>query len=97
MDVWASVARTVGKSAMVEIPISAETARAIIDAGSFAVLVDPSGQKVGKVAPFAESQRGPIGMTEEHIAELRRRIAEDDGVRYTWAEVKEHLQSLVKE
>jgi hypothetical protein len=82
---------------MVEIPISAETARAIIDAGSFAVLVDPSGQKVGKVAPLDESQRGPIGMTDEHIAELKRRMAEDDGTRYVFSDVIARLRALAPE
>lgn len=82
---------------MVEIPISAETARAIINAGSFAVLVDPSGKRVGQVAPVTESQQGPIGMTEEHIAELKRRMAEDDGTRYVFSDVIARLRALAPE
>jgi hypothetical protein len=96
MDEWAAIA-TCWESAMVEIPVSHEIARAIIDAGSFAVLVDPHGQKVAKVAPFEESQSGPIGMTEEHIKELKRRMAEDDGTRYVFSEVIARLRALAPE
>ena len=82
---------------MVEISISDEIARAIINAGSFAVLVDQRGQKVGRVAPCDELPSGTIGMTEEHIEELKRRIAEDDGVRYTFSEVIARLRAVAPE
>jgi hypothetical protein len=36
-------------------------------------------------------------MTPEHIAELKRRMAEDDGTRYTLSEVLERLRTLAPE
>jgi len=79
---------------MVQITITGELAQAIAQAGPFVTLLDPQGRTVGLVAPPGTQLSGPIGMTDEHIAEIKRRMAEDDGVRYTWAEVKEHLQTL---
>jgi hypothetical protein len=32
-------------------------------------------------------------MTAEHWEEIQRRMADDDGTRYTWDEVKEHLRT----
>jgi len=82
---------------MVQITVTTELAQAISQAGPFVTLVDPSGRTLGQVAPPGTQLSGPIGMTEEHVAELKRRMAEDDGVRYTWAEVKEHLRTLGQE
>jgi hypothetical protein len=80
---------------MVQITIDDELARAIVQAGSAAILVNSNGQALAHVTPMEHA--GPIGMTDEHTAELKRRMAEDDGTRYTWPEVKEYLRSLAPE
>jgi hypothetical protein len=80
---------------MVQITVNDELARAIAEAGTSAILVDASGRALAHVTPI--EQAGPIGMTEEHLAELGRRMAEDDGTRYSWPQVLEHLRSLAPE
>lgn len=82
---------------MNELTISDDLARAISDAGPFVRLIDSNGRAVADCTSLDPPLEGPIGMTEEHIAEIKRRMAEDDGTRYTWAEVKEHLRSLAQE
>jgi hypothetical protein len=80
---------------MVQIKIDDDLARAIVEAGPAAILVDSSDRAVAHVTPI--EQYGPIGITEAHLAELDRRMAEDDGTRYTWPEVLEHLRALAPE
>ena len=80
---------------MVQITINDELARAIAEAGPAAILVDSSGRALAHVTPMEHA--GPIGITDEYLAELERAIASDDGTRYTWAEVKEQLRSLAPE
>jgi hypothetical protein len=82
---------------MVQITIADDLARTIAEAGPLVTLVDSQGRMVGQIAPVQSRNSSPIGMTEEHLAEIKRRMAEDDGTRYTWAEVKERLQSLAQE
>jgi hypothetical protein len=82
---------------MTPITVSEDLARAISEAGPFVALVDPSGHTLGHVAPVGYPLSGPVGITDEYLAELERLRAEDDGVRYSWAEVKEHLRSLAQE
>src|SRR6266478_3513014 len=60
-------------------------------------LVDSKGRTIGQLTPLESSPEGPLGMTDEHLAELKRRMADDDGTRYSWAEVKEHLRALTQE
>ena len=79
---------------MVQITVSDDLARAISEAGPFVALVDANGRTLGHVAPPGMQLAGPIGMTDEHMAELERAVAEDDGTRYSWSQVKEHLRSL---
>ncbi|HEX5472443.1 MAG TPA: hypothetical protein VFW73_11180 [Lacipirellulaceae bacterium] len=82
---------------MIQITVSDELARAISQAGPFVTLLDSNGTTVGQVAPPGSQLRGPIGISDEYLAELERIRAEDDGKRYSWAEVKEHLRSLAPE
>ncbi len=82
---------------MVQITVSDELAQAIAHAGPFVTLVDPNGRTLGQVAPPGTQLSGPIGITDDYLAELERIRAEDDGVRYSWTEVKEHLRSLAQE
>jgi hypothetical protein len=80
---------------MVQITVNDELARAIVQAGPAALLVDPAGRVVGQVTPI--EHMGPIGITDEHLAKLDRLRAEDDGTRYTWPQVLEHLRALAPE
>ena len=82
---------------MVQITVTDELAQAIAQAGPFVALVDRNGRTVGHVAPPGTQLTGPIGITDDYLAELEHIRAEDDGVRYSWADVKEHLQSLPRE
>jgi hypothetical protein len=40
---------------------------------------------------------GQARISDEEWTEIQRRMANDDGTRYTWAEVREHLRSLAPE
>jgi hypothetical protein len=82
---------------MVQITVTDELAQAIANAGSLVTLVDPSGRALGQFAPFQTGTPGPIGMTDDHIEELKRRMANDDGTRYSWAEVIERVRALSPE
>ena len=82
---------------MTQITVTDELARAISQAGSFVILVDSKGRTIGQLTPVDSDLEGPLGMTDEHLAELKRRMADDDGTRYSWAEVKEHLRALTQE
>ena len=80
---------------MVQITIDDNLAQAIAQAGGLVTLIDSRGNTIAQAAPTNAS--GPVGLTPEHLAELDRRMKEDDGTRYTWAQVKEHLKSLAAE
>lgn len=80
---------------MVQITVSDELAQAIAEAGQLVTLVDSSGRAFAHATPMEPVR--PIGMTEEHLAELTRRMAEDDGTRYTFAEVIERVRALAPE
>jgi hypothetical protein len=80
---------------MVQITVNDELVQAIANAGPAAILVDSSGRAVAHVTPIVPT--GPIGITDGHLAELERVMAEDDGTRYTWPQVLEHLRALAPE
>jgi hypothetical protein len=82
---------------MTQITVTDELARAIAQAGSFVTLVDSNGRTIGQVTPLNSSLEGPLGMTDEHLTELERRMAEDDGTRYAFAEVIERVRGLAAE
>lgn len=80
---------------MTLIPVSDETARLIGEATAPVVLVDSNGHYVGRVAKVRILP--PDASEEEVIAEIKRRMAEDDGTRLTHAEVMAHLLALASE
>jgi hypothetical protein len=82
---------------MTQITVTDELARAIAQAGPFVTLVDSTGRAIGQVTPLRSNSDGPIGMTDEHRVELERRVAEDDGTRYVFAEVIERVRGLAAE
>lgn len=85
---------------MTQITVSDDLARAIIEAGPLVTIVDSKGRTIGQIRPIRSEDAtpiGPIGMTEEHLKELQRRMDEDDGTRYTFAEVIERVRALAPE
>jgi hypothetical protein len=80
---------------MVQITVSDELARAIADAGSTVTLVDARGRALAHVTPVEPNVS--IGISEDHLAEIERRIANDDGTRSTWDEAKKRLHELAAE
>ena len=70
----------------------------LLDGASFPILiVDSHGRTVAKVSPQLQpSSRRPV-TEDEWVAEAKRRIAEDDGTRYTHAELMAHLRELAPE
>jgi hypothetical protein len=79
---------------MIQITLSDEQTRLIIEASVPIVLVDSHGRTVGEVAPAAKAE---AKISDEEWAEIKRRMANDDGTRYSWAEVKERLRALAPE
>jgi hypothetical protein len=78
---------------MVQITVNNDLAREISGAGQSIIFVDADGHWLGQ---FTRDD-GPVGMTPEHIAELQRRMAEDDGKRSTLSEVLERLRASAPE
>jgi hypothetical protein len=80
---------------MTLITVSDETARLIGEATAPVVLVDSKGQRVARVTKLNVL---PLDASEEAVvAEIKRRMAEDDGTRLTHAEVMAHLRALAPE
>lgn len=82
---------------MTVINVSDEQARLIGEATSPIVLVDSTGREVGTVAPTFADPLGPDASEEEVVAEIKRRMANDDGQRFTHASVMTHLRTLAPE
>jgi hypothetical protein len=80
---------------MTLIPINDDIARLIGEATGPVILVDTNGRHVGNVTRFKILP--PDASEEEVVAEIRRRMADDDGIRYTHTEVMSHLRSLTGE
>ena len=80
---------------MTQITVSAELARAIAESPPPIVLVDPQGRKLGQMTQIEAAAEAKI--SDEEWAEIKRRMANDDGTRYTWAEVKDYLRTLAPE
>jgi hypothetical protein len=80
---------------MTLIPINDDIARLIGEATGPVILVDPHGRHIGNVTRYVILP--PDASEEEVIAEIRRRMADDDGTRYTHTEVMNHLRSLTAE
>jgi hypothetical protein len=80
---------------MTLVTLSDEQVKLIGEATSPIMLVNSAGRKVGKVTPLNVP---PSDATEmEVVAEIRRRMAEDDGTRFTHSEVMDHLRTLASQ
>jgi hypothetical protein len=76
---------------MTFVTLSSEQVRIIGEATSPIVLVDPDGREVGQIALGA----GPSLESDEAVlAEVKRRMANDDGTRMTHAQVMDYLRAL---
>lgn len=75
---------------MVQITIDDNLAQAITvatKAGGFVTLVDSRGQAIAQATQVQPAPAEPLGMTSEHLEEIKRRMAEDDGTRIAFDEV----------
>jgi len=79
---------------MVQITVNDELARQIAGAQFPIVLVDERGRELAKLGPVDQDPSGQATMSDNEWAEIKRRMATDNGVRYTTAEVLEHLRTL---
>ena len=78
---------------MIQFVVPNNIALQIQAATSPIVLVDENGQTLGQFkGPRTESD-----FSDADIDQVKQRMASDDGTRYTWAEVKQYLQSLTSE
>jgi hypothetical protein len=59
----------------------------ITKAGGFVTLVDSRGQAIAQTTQVQPAAAEPLGMTTEHLEEIKRRMAEDDGKRIAFDEV----------
>jgi hypothetical protein len=82
---------------MVQITIDDSLAQAIAKAGQLVTLVDARGQTVAHASPVQSDIAVPLGMTPEHLAEIERRMKEDDGTRIPFNEVIARLRALAPE
>jgi len=82
---------------MTQITVSAELARAIAESPLPIVLVDPQGRRLGQMTSVDAVAAAEATITDAEWAEVKRRMANDDGTRYTLAEVMEHLRMLAPE
>jgi hypothetical protein len=82
---------------MVQITIDDNLAQAIIKAGQCVTLVDTHGQTIAHFTKAEANAAVPLGMTPEHLAEIERRMKEDDGSRIPFHEVISRLRALAPE
>ena len=75
---------------MTFVTLSTEQVRIIGEATSPIVLVDPDGSEIGQIAAGAVPS---LASEEEIIAEVKQRMANDDGTRLTHAQVMDHLRA----
>lgn len=80
---------------MIRIVLTDEQAEAIAAASEPIDLVDGSGRMLGRMTPPPRHELTPEEAAE--IAEIKRRMACDDGTRRTTAEVLERLRALAPE
>jgi hypothetical protein len=80
---------------MTQITLSDELARQISEASAPIVLVDSRGRKLGQLAPLSAEQAEHL--SDEELAEIKRRMATDNGIRYTTAQVLQYLRELAPE
>lgn len=83
---------------MTQITLSDEQSRLLDGASMPIVVFDSRGRKVCEIAAVEGGAKNVNDMSDdEWVAETKRRMAEDDGTRYTTAEVLAYLRTLKPE
>jgi hypothetical protein len=82
---------------MVQITVSDDLARQIASGPLPIVLVDSQGNALGQIRPVVATGSDDASISEEELAEIKRRMADDDGTRYTTAQLLDHLRALAPE
>jgi hypothetical protein len=82
---------------MIQITVSDVEARAIAEGAPPFVIVDPQGKPLGQITPVDPKIATYAAMSPEEWDEIKRRMAEDDGTRYTLAEIMQRLRALAPE
>jgi hypothetical protein len=82
---------------VIQITVSDVQARVIAESSPPFVVVDPQGKALGQITPVDPEIAAGAGISAEEWAEIQRRMANDDGTRYTLAEVMERVRALAPE
>ena len=82
---------------MIQITVSDVQARVITESSPPFVVVDPQGKPLGQITPVDPQTAAGPGISAEEWAEIKRRMANDDGTRYTLAEIMERVRALAPE
>jgi len=82
---------------MIQITVSDVQARVIAESSPPFVVVDPQGKPLGQITPVDPETATQPGISAEDWAEIKRRMANDDGTRYTLAEIMERVRALAPE
>ena len=82
---------------MIRIVLSDEQAQLIAGASQPIDFVDSQGRALGQLAPTPHSPPSQEKLSDAELAEIGRRMANDDGTRYTLPEMLEHLRTLAPE
>jgi hypothetical protein len=81
---------------MTQITLSDDQTRQLSEASAPIVFVDSRGRKLGELSSVNRSTSEDT-ISDEELAEIKRRMANDDGTRYTTAQVLQYLRDLAPE
>jgi hypothetical protein len=81
---------------MTQITLSDDQTRQLSEASAPIVFVDSGGRKLGELSSVNRDV-GEETTTGEELTEIKRRMANDDGTRYTTAQVLQYLRDLAPE
>jgi hypothetical protein len=82
---------------MTQITLSDEFTRQISEASMPIVLVDSRGRRLGELSSVARDADAKETISDDELAEIKRRMANDNGERYTTAQVLQYLRELAPE
>ena len=82
---------------MTILTLSDDQARIVAGASTPVDVIDSHGRTIGKLAPVMPESSAAYAISDEELAEIKRRMANDDGTRYTTAEVLAYLRTLAPE
>lgn len=82
---------------MTLIPVNDELAQLIDGAQAPVVLVNSKGERLGRVTPAKAATLPDDATDEEVVAEIKRRMAADDGTRYSFSDLLQRLHEQFPE